>query len=154
MVYFRNKIFISDVQGLRQAIISEFHNTPLAGHSGLQPTITHFAASFTWPNSYRDVKKWIQQCNTCQQNKYMPQKKQGLLQPLQIPEKVWEDLSMDFITHLPSSFGHTVIWVICDRLTKFTHFIGLPSQLSAQNLATRFSTEVWRLHGIPKIYCI
>lgn len=57
---------------------------------------------------------------------------------------------MDFITHLPSSFGHTVIWVIYDRLTKFVHFIGLPSQFTAQNLATRFSTEVCRLHGIPR----
>lgn len=33
---------------------------------------------------------------------------------------------MDFITHLPNSHGHTVIWVICDRLTKFAHFIALP----------------------------
>lgn len=47
LVYFKNKIFIPDAQGLRQAIISEFHNTPLAGHSGLQPTLARLAASFT-----------------------------------------------------------------------------------------------------------
>jgi hypothetical protein len=72
LIYYKNKIFIPDVQGLRQAIISEFHNTPLAGHSGLQPTLARLAASFTWPNAYKDVKKWIQQCTICQQNKYMP----------------------------------------------------------------------------------
>lgn len=57
---------------------------------------------------------------------------------------------MDFITHLPNSFGHTVIWVICDRLTKFVHFIALPTKFTAEDLATRFSVEICRLHGMPK----
>jgi hypothetical protein len=57
---------------------------------------------------------------------------------------------MDFITHLPNSFGHTVVWVICDRLTKYVHFIGLPTRFTAKDIATRFSTEICRLHGLPK----
>jgi len=28
---------------------------------------------------------------------------------------------MDFITNLPNSRGHTKIWVIMDRFTKFAH---------------------------------
>ncbi|CAI8607601.1 unnamed protein product [Vicia faba] len=57
---------------------------------------------------------------------------------------------MDFITHLPKSFGHTVIWVTCDRLTKFVHFIALPTKFSAKALESRFSVEVFYLHGLPK----
>lgn len=57
---------------------------------------------------------------------------------------------MDFITHLPNSFGHTVIWVICDRLSKYCHFIALPSRFTSQDLANRFSMEIFKLHGIPK----
>jgi hypothetical protein len=57
---------------------------------------------------------------------------------------------MDFITHLPASFGHTVIWVICDRLTKYVHFIALPTKFAAKDLAHRFSSEICRLHGVPK----
>jgi hypothetical protein len=74
----------------------------------------------------------------------------GLLQPLPVPAQVWEELSMDFITHLPNSFGHTVIWVVCDRLTKFVHFIALPTHFTAEDLAHCFSIEVCRLQGIPK----
>jgi len=80
----------------------------------------------------------------------MPTKIQGLLQPLPIPEQVWEDISMDFITHLPTSAGHSVIWVICDRLTKYAHFLTLPTHFTAQQLASRFSVEICQLHGLPK----
>ncbi|XP_058746276.1 uncharacterized protein LOC131619165 [Vicia villosa] len=57
---------------------------------------------------------------------------------------------MDFITHLPNSFGQTVIWVICDRLTKFMHFLALPSHFTATDLAHRFTVEIFRLHGCPR----
>lgn len=66
------------------------------------------------------------------------------------PWRVWEDLSMDFITNLPQSFGHTVIWVICDRLTKSIHLVGLPTHFQAQDLARRFAAEIFRLLGCPK----
>ncbi|OIW06409.1 hypothetical protein TanjilG_16821 [Lupinus angustifolius] len=57
---------------------------------------------------------------------------------------------MDFITHLSPSNGHTVIWVIVDRLTKYAHFVALPSKFSAEILARRFLQEICRLDGVPK----
>jgi hypothetical protein len=150
IVYFKDQIYIPEISDLRHTILNEYHSTPFAGHSGLQPTLARLSTSFLWPEIYKDVKDLIHKCSVCQQNKNMTTKKQGLLQPLEVPEKVWEELTMDFITHLPNSFGHTVVWVICDRLTKYVHFIGLPTKFSAQDLASRFSTEVCRLHGIPK----
>nr|GEV45821.1 reverse transcriptase [Tanacetum cinerariifolium] len=43
----------------------------------------------------------------------------------------------------------TAIWVIVDRLSKFTHFIALPSQYTATTLAAIFLKDTYRLHGIP-----
>ncbi|GJW00651.1 ribonuclease H-like domain-containing protein [Tanacetum coccineum] len=77
------------------------------------------------------------------------QKTHGLLQPLPIPSHVWDDLSMDFITHLPASNGKTVIWVIVDRLSKFAHFLSLPTNFTADSLASIFLHEIYRLHGLP-----
>ena len=117
ILFFRNHIFLPATQDFRQRFLYELHASPMAGHSGLKPTLSRVAASFYWPGWTRDVKTFIQQYSICQSNKYLPHKPQGLIQPLPTPAQVWEDLSMDFITHLPASVGHTVIWVICERLT-------------------------------------
>jgi hypothetical protein len=150
LLYCKDQIYVPDEQQWRTTLMTEFHSTPTAGHSGMKPTLSRLSASFLWPGSYTDVKQFIRNCHTCQHNKYMPTKKQGLLQPLPIPDKVWDELTMDFVTHLPASFGHTVVLVICDRLSKYVHFIALPTKFAAKDLANRFSSEVCRLHGIPK----
>lgn len=74
----------------------------------------------------------------------------GLLHPLPIPSTVWQDITMDFITHLPLSTGKTVIWVIVDRLSKTAHFIALPTNFGAATLATLFLQNIYKLHGLPK----
>lgn len=92
----------------------------------------------------QDTRKFVTHCTTCQENKPVNHKKAGLLQPLPQPKRVWEELTMDFITHLPQSLGHTAVWVICDRLSKSVHFLGLPSHYNAPDLARRFMVEIFR----------
>lgn len=139
LLYFKEKLFVPNIADLRRILLQEYHITPSAGHSSLKPTLARTSAAFTWPGIHADTKRFVQHCTTCQHNKYLPQKQKGLLQSLPPPNQVWEELTMDFITHLPQSFGHTAIWVICDRLTKFVHFIGLPTKYTATDLAHRFS---------------
>ena len=53
----------------------------------------------------------------------------GLLQPLSLPNKVWDEVTMDFIEGLPRSDGYTVILVAVDSLSKYAYFIPLTTQL-------------------------
>lgn len=107
----------------------------------------HITTSFSWPRLAKDVKAFVQECFTYQNSKTSTQKPLGLLQPLPILVK---DISMDFITHVPSSHGKSVVRVIVDRLTKYKHFLALPAQFSAATLAPIFLSEIYKLHGMPK----
>lgn len=48
-----------------------------------------------------------------------------LLQPLPIPKKIWEGLTIDFVEELPSSGDYESILVIVKKLSKGTPFIPL-----------------------------
>jgi len=98
----------------------------------------------------RDVKTFIRNCHTCQQIKPIMRKSAGLLQPIPIPSSIWEDLSMDFVTHLPSFNGFTTILVIVDRFSKGVHLGALPSHYTAFKVANLFLNIVCKLHGFPR----
>ena len=106
----------------------------MGGHAGYLKTYKQVAGQF----------------QVCQMNKTNSLSPAGLLQPLPILQNIWEDISMDFIEALPRSDGFDTIWVIVDRLSKYSHFVPLKHPFNAKVLARLFVNEIIRLHGIPK----
>ena len=47
-------------------------------------------------------------------------------------------LIVDFITKLPMVAGKNAILVVCDRLSKMTHFVATTEETSAKGLARLF----------------
>ena len=75
----------------------------------------------------------------------------GLLQPLPIPEKKWEVITIDFITKLSNKARkHDSIMVVVDKLTKDTHFVPVKKTHTTTNIAEIYMREIAKLHGIPK----
>lgn len=98
----------------------------------------------------KDITKFIKECLICQQAKHDHSRPAGLLQPLPIPNQIWEDIAMDFITGLPSSHGYSVIMVVIDRLSKYGHFAPLRSDFSSLKVAESFLNNIVKLHGFLK----
>ena len=55
---------------------------------------------------------------------------------------------MDFITKLPVVTGKDAILVVCDRLSKITHFVATTEGTSAEGLVRLFRDNVWKLHRL------
>ncbi|GJZ37530.1 putative reverse transcriptase domain-containing protein [Tanacetum coccineum] len=57
---------------------------------------------------------------------------------------------MNFITRLPrTSRGHDSIWVIVDRLTKFTRFLVVREDDRIKKLARLYINKIIARHGVP-----
>jgi hypothetical protein len=81
----------------------------------------------------------------CQWNKGETVKSSSTLQPLLIPPAIWKDISMDFITSLPKSGNKSIIMVVVDCLSKYTHFCGLQHSFTASMVAQIFMDQVFKL---------
>jgi hypothetical protein len=64
------------------------------------------------------VRDFIDAYDGCGRNKSWRTKRRGFLKPLPIPDHIWLEISMDFITELPESEDYENMVVITDRLSK------------------------------------
>jgi len=74
----------------------------------------------------------------------------GKLKLSEVPEKPWTHLMVDFITKLPVVVEKDAILVVCDQLSKITHFVTTTEGTLAEGLARLFRDNVWKLHGLPE----
>lgn len=73
-----------------------------------------------------------------------------MLNSLPVPCWPWEDLSLDFITGLPSFHGNTAILVVVDQFSKRIRLGMLPTHHTLLLMATMFIDIVRKLHGMPR----
>lgn len=116
---------------------------------GVAKTLARVSENFSWPGLRMDVTKFVAQCVDCQLTKYETKKSASLLCPLPVPQRPWEDLSLDFIMGLPPFQGHSVILVVVDRFSKGIHLGTLPASHTAHMVAVLFMEMVGKIHGIP-----
>nr|GEV71166.1 protein NYNRIN-like [Tanacetum cinerariifolium] len=135
---------------LRKKLVDHFYNSAIGGHSGVQATTKRLTTYFYWKGLRKMVKEWVRNCDTCQRNKSNLSASPGLLQPLPIPERIWQDISMDFIESLPLSNGNSALLVVVDRMSKFAHFLPITHPYTASQVAQLFLDNVYKLHGLPK----
>jgi len=96
-------------------------------------------------------ERWMNRLQTyVHNNKGIRHNKYQLLDPIDVPMRLWTSISIDFIVKLPKSEGYTKIWVIEDRFSKMADFIPLKTQVHIKELALIFLNEMWRVHGLAE----
>ena len=98
----------------------------------------------------RDIRKYVEGCNLYQRMKNRTEEVAGKLKLSEVLEKPWTHLMVDFITKLLVVAGKDAILVVCDRLSKMTHFVATTEGTLAEGLARLFRDNIWKLHGLPE----
>ena len=88
--------------------------------------------------------------NLCQRMKNRIEEMAGKLKLSEMSEKSWTYLTADFITKLLVVAGKDAILVVCNRLSKMTHFVATTEVMSVEGLARLFRDNVWKLHRLPE----
>lgn len=137
---------------IRRKLLFDYHNSRIAGHMGFIRTYDALHRYFYWPKMAKEIKNYVIRCVECQKSKSTNQQPQGYLQPLPVPKRKWQKISMDFIVHLPvTRNGNDSIWVVVDYLSKRAHFIPTKTKINAQEVAQLFIENVFKLHGLPQV---
>ncbi|TYK13876.1 Ty3/gypsy retrotransposon protein [Cucumis melo var. makuwa] len=147
---FKGRLVVSSKSTLLPTILHTYHDSVFGGHSGFLRTYKRLTGEIYWKGMKKDVMRYCEECAICQRNKSSALTPAGLLMPLEIPDAIWSDISMDFIEGLPKSKGWDVILVVVDRLSKYGHFLLLKHPFTAKMVAETFVKEVVRLHGYPR----
>jgi len=96
----------------------------------------------------RNVGKYVERYDLCQRMKNQTEEIAGKLKLSEIPEKLWTYLMVDFIMKLLVVAGKDAILVVCNWLSKMTHFVAITEEILVEGLVRLFRDNMWKLHGL------
>ncbi|GJW45337.1 putative reverse transcriptase domain-containing protein [Tanacetum coccineum] len=132
----------------RSLIMHELHKSKYSVHPGSDKMYHDLKMLYWWLNMKADIATYVSKCLTYAKVKAEHQRPFGLLVQPDIPEWMWEKITMDFITKLPKmAAGYDSIWVIVDRLTKSAHFLPMRETNSIEKLTRLYMKEIVARHG-------
>jgi hypothetical protein len=135
---------------MRENLLKEKHSGGLVGHFGNDKMFAKLNESYFWPRMRADVKRFMDRCRISQHSKGK-RHNAGFYQPLPIPNRLWDEVSMEFILGLPrTQRGFDSIFVVVDRFSKMAHFIPCQKTSDATHIANLFFKEEIRLHSLPR----
>jgi hypothetical protein len=118
-LWFKERLVVPKKESLKKKILDEAHTSRYSIHPGSTKMYHDLRQQFWWTRMECKAACYVSECDTCWKLKVDYMKPGGLLQPLNIPDWKWDDISMDFLVGLPMlTCKFDLIWVMVDRLTK------------------------------------
>lgn len=135
---------------LRNRVMEENHDIPAAGHLGIRKTGNRIANRYYWPGMFRDIRRYVQKCNSCQRHKVSQQRPAGEMLT-RIPEEPWATICADFVGPLPrTKHGCTMLLVFFDKFSKWNELIPL-RKATSESLVKAFRERIIARYGVPKV---
>jgi hypothetical protein len=114
-IWFKERLVVPKKEALKKKILDEAHTLRYSIHPGSTKMYHDLWQQFWWTRMKHEAARYVSECDTYQKVKADYMKPKGLLQPLNIPDWKWDDISIDFIMFLPmTAHKFDSIWVIVD----------------------------------------
>ena len=144
-------VWVANDAKLRTKLISEAHETPLAGHFGIKKTAERLRERFRWMGMRKEVQDFVGTCDVCQRagDKLSDNVNVHTI----VARHPWEIVTIDFMCGLAPArqTKHTSIVVITDKFTRQIHLRSCPLNPSAKETVQYFLEMVVARHGLPRL---
>ena len=151
-----NQLWMPNNEDLRLGIIKETHNQLAVGYPRVKKTLNMTCCYYYWPRMQQTIEQYVQNCHVYKRAKAARDTYNGLLQPLSVPERLWVNVTMDFVIGLPKCHAHgqiyDAIFMVIDRLSKEHHYILCTEENKgtlAEATAELVMRHVWSREGLP-----
>ena len=132
---------------MQQSAMYRCHNSPAAGHQGVDKTLNLLKSEAYWVNMAQDVEKYCRDCVTCQHSKLsLPSKAPLVSRPIGNP---WQMVAVDILSVPVSTQGNKYLLVVQDYFTKWADAIPLPNQKAST--ITSALIKLFSAMGMPEI---
>jgi hypothetical protein len=88
---------IPDIKSIQELILKEAHETSYSIHPDNKKMYQDLKRRFWWYGMKRDIAEHVGIFDSCQRTKAEHQKPAELLKPLQIPQRKWDEIGINFI---------------------------------------------------------
>jgi hypothetical protein len=148
-IYYRGKLYVSNVKELRREVVKLCHDMVTAGHPGKNGTTELVSCYYWWLRMAGFISSYIEGCDKCQRYRKDIHPK-ALVHLQEVPEGPWQIISVDLIGPLPMSKGKDAILNIVDHYTKQLHLFLVTTQITADGVTSIYFNYVFLLHSIPQ----
>jgi hypothetical protein len=155
VVVLPDKLFVRHAQlaeEVKREITSRYHDDPTAGHPGRDNTIALVKRHHHWTGMNNWIRKYVEGCAVCQQNKNLPKKATPEYRiPVPTAARPFEVIAMDLITQLLKSNDYDAILTIVDHgCTRAALFLPCKMTITGAEIARLYFDNVYRWFGLPK----
>ena len=113
-LFYYDNLVVLNSEFLQFKILEFAHNAVIAEHSNHVKTYEIVQQVYYWFMMHDFVRKYVQFCSTCVQEKSWHIKKQDVLQFLSVFMWWWWDILIDFVINLSNNNNYMNIMIVID----------------------------------------
>jgi len=151
-VYYKDRLLILKDEKLQLRLLQLSHDTSIANHSERVKIYEILSRHYYWFEMIKTVACFVCNCHLCSWMKISREKYQRALKSLNVFNRRWKDIVMNFIMTVSESKNLNEnltinILIVVNRLSKQVHYKSM-SEITALNTARVFYRAIWKHHEL------